>query len=68
MSRIKKLKPYHNKDKKGKFIAEVKGDRKYATKAAREEARNANRSLKKSERQRGKKEIVDQLNRNIEEC
>lgn len=61
MSRTQKLKPYHNKGKKGKFVAEIKGDRKYATKAAREEARNANRSLKKSERQRGKKEIRNKL-------
>lgn len=57
MSRIKKLKPYQSKTKKIKFEAEVKGDRKYATKAAREEARNANRSLKKSARQEGKREI-----------
>lgn len=57
MSRIKKLKPYQAKTKKVKFVADVSKDRKYATKAAREEARNANRSLKKSERQRAKKEI-----------
>lgn len=61
MSRIKKLKPYHTKGKKGKFVAEIKGDRKYATKAAREEARNANRSLKKSARQEGKREIRKNL-------
>ena len=64
MSRIKKLKPYQSKSKRiDKFEAEVKGDRKYATKASRDEARNANRSLKKSARQEGKKEIRNQLNR-----
>ena len=61
MSRIKKLKPYHEKGVTGKFEAEVKTGRKYATKAAREEARNANRSLKKSARQNGKNYIRKQL-------
>jgi hypothetical protein len=57
MSRDKKLEPYTGNGKRGKFEAEIKGDRKYATKAAREEARIANRSLKKSARQEGKKQI-----------
>ena len=57
MSRVKKLKPYHANKKQVKFVAEVGKDRKYATKKARDEARNANRSLKKSERQRAKNEI-----------
>lgn len=61
MSRVKKLKPYHSKGVKGKFEAEVTGERKYATKKAREEARNANRSLKKSARQDGKNEIRKKL-------
>ena len=47
MSRQKKLSPYNAKGKRGKFEGEVTGDRKYATKASREEARIANRSLKK---------------------
>jgi hypothetical protein len=59
MSRQKKLDPYNAKNKRGKFEAEVSGDRKYATKASREEARIANRSLKKGARQLGKKEIRD---------
>jgi hypothetical protein len=57
MSRDKKLEPYTGNGKRGKFEAEIKCDRKYATKAAREEARIANRSLKKSVRQEGKKQI-----------
>lgn len=61
MSRIKKLKPYHEKNIEGKFKADVKDGRKYATRAAREEARNANRSLKKSARQSGKMEIRKKL-------
>ena len=62
MSRQKKLSPYNAKGKRGKFEAEISGDRKYATRAAREEARIANRSLKKGARQQGKKEIEKQLN------
>lgn len=61
MSRQKKLSPYNAKSKRGKFEGEVTGDRKYATKASREEARIANRSLKKSARQQGKKDILNQL-------
>jgi hypothetical protein len=61
MSRIKKLTPYNAKNKRGKFEAVISGERKYATKASREEARIANRSLKKSARQQGKKEIEKQL-------
>jgi len=60
----KKMKPYHAKKMEGKFEAEVGKDRKYATKKAREEARNANRSLKKSERQRAKNEIKKKLEDN----
>lgn len=63
MSRQKKLTPYNAKGKAGKFEAEVTGDRKYATKKSRDEARNANRSLKKSARQQGKSEIRKQLSR-----
>jgi len=62
MSRTKNLTPYNAKGKKGKFEGEIIGERKYATKASRDEARNANRSLKKSARQQGKKEILKQLN------
>jgi hypothetical protein len=61
MSRQKKLSPYNAKEKRGKFEGEITGDRKYATKASREEARIANRSLKKSARQQGKKHIQNQL-------
>lgn len=59
MSRQSKLKPYNAKGKKGKFEAEVTGDRKYATKAAREEARIATRSMKKGARRQNKKAIED---------
>jgi hypothetical protein len=61
MSRNKKLTPYNAKGKRGKFEAEVKKDRKYATKKAREEAKTANRSLKKSARQQGKKQVEEGL-------
>lgn len=61
MSRIGKLKPYHEKKKVGKYVADVGTDRKYASKQAREEARNANRSMKKSARQKSKREIRDAL-------
>lgn len=61
MSRQKKLSPYNAKGKRGKFEGEVNGERMYATKASREEARIANRSLKKSARQQGKREILNQL-------
>jgi len=57
MSKQKKLSPYNAKGKHGKFEGEVTGDRKYATKASREEARIANRSLKKGARNLNKKEI-----------
>jgi hypothetical protein len=59
MSKKKKLTPYNAKGKRGKFEAEVSGDRKYATKASRDEARNANRSLKKGVRQEAKKAIEE---------
>lgn len=59
MSRQKKLKPYAKDGKK--FVAEVKQGRVYATKKARKEARNANRSLKKSERQDAQREIRKKL-------
>lgn len=61
MSRNKKLKPYNAKGKSGKFEADIKTGRKYATRNARAEARNANRSLKKSARQIGKQEIRNKL-------
>lgn len=67
MSRQKKLTPYNAKNKRGKFEAEISGKRKYATKAAREEARIPNRSLKKSARQEGKKEIRKQFKRFLNE-
>ena len=59
MSRQKKLSPYNATGKRGKFEAEVTGDRKYATRGAREEARIATRSLKKGARSLGKKEVEE---------
>lgn len=53
----KKMQPYQSQPSWVSFKAEVSPNRKYATKAARDEARNANRSLKKGERQRAKNEI-----------
>lgn len=59
MSRQKKLTPYNAKGKHGKFEGEVTGDRKYATKASREEARIATRSLKKGARRENKHVIQE---------
>lgn len=59
MSRQKKLTPYNTKGKRGKFEPEITGDNKYATKAAREEARIATRSMKKGARQQNKKAIEE---------
>lgn len=61
MSRNKKLTPYNVKGKHGKFEPEITGDRKYATKKAREEARIANRSMKKGVRQQAKKDIQNRV-------
>lgn len=61
MSRVKKLKPYQSKTKEIKFEATVGANKQYATKKARDEARNANRSLKKSARQQASKDIRKSL-------
>ena len=53
----KKMQPYQAQPSWVSFKAEIKEGAKYATKKARDEARNANRSLKKGERQRAKNEI-----------
>lgn len=54
MSKQKKLSPYNAKGKHGKFEAEISGEQKYATKASRDEARIATRSLKKGARRQNK--------------
>lgn len=54
MSKQKKLIPYNEQGKYGKFEADISGDRKYATKASRDEARIATRSLKKGARRQNK--------------
>lgn len=59
MSKQKKLNPYNAKGKRGKFEGEITGDRKYATKASREEARIATRSLKKGARRQNKQAIQE---------
>lgn len=59
MSKKKKLSPYNSTGKYGKFEADINGDRKYATKAARDEARIATRSLKKGARRENQRAIED---------
>lgn len=64
----RKIKPYTKDTKrgKGKFLPDVTvnmnvGTAKRLTKAAKLEAKNANRSLKKGARQEGKKQMKSQV-------